>query len=846
MTLSDKMAYKQVIGCLMLDPSLLLEYTDIDPMDFDLKVARICFIIIKRLFGEGAEKLTPIEIDQEVEKYEASFVIYKQEGGLDFLKVCYEFAEPSNFDLYYTRLKKYSLLRRLKKEKYDISDFYIEDKEIDDPLVAVKIQERFDEASLEDIMNNVEGKFNQIKAEFTKGIRDSGSPAENLDTLMEELQTSPNIGPELEGKIFSSACRGAREGCFYLKSAGSGAGKALPNSTVIPTPAGKRQVKDIKVGDYLFDAFGRPTKVLGVYPQGEKEVWEIEFKDGRKAHCCKDHLWSYCTGDQSIKSRKERKFSTSTLEQLANLLDSHHEKSYKVMVPMQYAVEYPEKEFYSSPYSMGVFLADKSLRYQLYHERLAILHNYPELRQAKDKFIPEDYLFGSVEQRFELLNGLLDISGNVRKKGQISVCIIGEKLKDNVIDLCQSLGLKVHVLDSHYKDANVCYNLGITGRPEDKIKLFKLKKKKDIILQWYNNNKQKESNNYLSVINIKPCDYKEEMTCFYVDNDEHLFLTEEYIVTHNTRTFIYDACHLCYPIRWSHEKATFIKEIDENGKIRDARRILFIVTEMDREELQTIILSYLSGVNEEHILTNNYELGEKSRVNFAVEIVKHYSDFFSIETISDPNLMNIETTIKKYATINEIKYVFFDYIHTTPSLISQFSKSGLREDVVLMMMSNQLKQLAKDYKLFIFSGTQVNATAMGDGDGEFKNEMSIRGAKSTSDKADLGYVMTRVSEKTWNSLVLTLKSAVHQGFIDAKYVNDLSYKPTHVIDIYKMRRGRYKNVRIWINLDLGTGRRIDLFMTTADNQPIRSDFTIYITLKEEEITNWRENDNIFK
>ena len=537
MTLSDKMAYRQIIGGLMINPLLFLEYPDIEPTDFDIKVARICFLIIKKLFLAGAEKLTPIEVDQEVEKYDNSLVIYKENGGLDFLKICYEFAEVSNFDLYYTRLKKYSLLRRLYKEKYDISDYYIEDKDINNPLESLAVQERFDEASVEDILNNVEGKFNAIRSDFTKGTNGNGSPANNLDDLMNDLASSPNIGPDLEGKIFSSAVRGAREGCFYLKSASSGSGKS--------------------------------------------------------------------------------------------------------------------------------------------------------------------------------------------------------------------------------------------------------------------------------------------------------------------RTFVYDACHLCYPIHWSHEKNTFIREIDGSGALRKARKVLFIVTEMDIEELQTIILSYLSGVNEEHILTNNYALGEKSRVDFAIKIIKHFSDYFFIETISDPNLINIETTIKKYATIDHVKYVFFDYIHTAPSLVNQFARSGLREDVVLMMMANQLKQLAKDYKLFVFSGTQVNATAMGDNDGEFKNETSIRASKSITDKSDVSYVMTRVSEKNWNSLIPTLKTAARQGYIDAKYVENPNYRPTHVIDIYKMRRGRYKNVRIWINLDLGTGRRTDLFMTTADNQPIGSDFTIYTTIKEECIDNWN-NDNDIK
>ena len=140
MTLSDKMAYRQVIGCLMQNPLLFVEYMDMCPTDFDWKVARVCFLIIKQLYQEGATKLTPIEVDQEIEKHTNSAIIYRNENGLDFLKSSYEFAEPSNFPLYYNRLKKYALLRRLVKDGYDVREFYIDDKSADNPLEEVRAQ----------------------------------------------------------------------------------------------------------------------------------------------------------------------------------------------------------------------------------------------------------------------------------------------------------------------------------------------------------------------------------------------------------------------------------------------------------------------------------------------------------------------------------------------------------------------------------------------------------------------------------------------------------------------------------------------------------------------------------
>ena len=530
MTLSDKAAYREVIGSLMQNPLLFLEYTDLSPADFDGSIYKVCLITIQHLYNGGAKSITPIEIDQELNRTNnLALDIYKRENGLDFIKDAYENAKLSNFDFFYKRVKKYSLLRRLKAEKYDISEFYIDDKENSDPLKETLTQEHFDDSSLEDILNSVESKYNIIRRDFLNGGKTKGDPAEGVNELIDELQRNPNIGPCLEGKIFNHACRGARTGCFYLKSASTNAGK--------------------------------------------------------------------------------------------------------------------------------------------------------------------------------------------------------------------------------------------------------------------------------------------------------------------TRTSVFDACKLAYPIRWSHDLQCFVHDIEkETGEIIQPRKVLFIVTEMDKEELQTIMLAYLSGVDEDHILRGKYDLGELTRVKYAAKIMKDYSGYFIIEEISEPNLINVEATIKKYTTIDQVKYIFFDYIHTTASMMNQFAKNNLREDSILMMMANQLKQLAKDYNVFIFSATQVNAGAMMD-DGEFKNETCIRGAKSIADKADMGYIMTRVSDKVWNNLLPTFKMAARDGRLDQNLIEN---KPTHIIDIYKMRRGQYKNVRIWLSLHLGTGYRKDLFITNADNCPISTGGIIEIVspLMEQPILDW--------
>lgn len=775
MVLSDINTYRQVIGCLMKKPLLFTEYQDLRIQDFDLKVPRIVFSVIKNMFESGAMELSPVEVDLEIDNHEAISVIYKSNHGLDFLKESYEYSRVENFEYYYKRLKKLSLLRELKKNNYDISSYYKENFE--SLKEEEKANELFESSSVDDILMSVEGKYNKIKNDFINGGKHSGNAANGLRELVDELMLKPEIGPALCGDYFSTACRGARLGKYYLRSASSGSGKRIADYTPIPTPEGWKTVGDIKVGDYIFGKNGQPTKVLKLYKNTEK-IWKISFSDGRTIDCCGEHLWEYYY--KSHRGYEKRVENTQTIyaraKRLKNGFKTADNGGWRFKIPMNEAVEYPEQSFKISPYAMGLALGDGSFRngsaftfssstdelpillakelgenitykkdkcnytYYFYTDREQknryklkdFLEEELELIGAysQDKYIPKKYLLSSTEQRFELLRGLLDTDGSIDEdKGRIRFTTISKRMAEDVSELCHSLGMITGIsVDTHreYKNSNgECYIVTIQCKKELKPFLFKLEKKKTRAINFIKSRKRTENKDKLSIINIEPTEESTSMTCFTVDAEDCLFQVGDFIVTHNTRLAVFDACKICFPIHYSLDKGTFVVEVDDKGEVRPPRKTLIITTEMGKDEIQTIVLAYLSGVNEAHILTGKYELGEKDRVYYATQIVEKYQNYFYIEEISDPNLTNVESTIKRYATIEEVDFVFYDYIFSSPSLVSQFSDSKLREDVVLMMLSNQLKQLAKDYNIFIFSSTQVNANAMTE-EG-FKNESCIRG-----------------------------------------------------------------------------------------------------------------------
>lgn len=171
-----------------------------------------------------------------------------------------------------------------------------------------------------------------------------------------------------------------------------------------------------------------------------------------------------------------------------------------------------------------------------------------------------------------------------------------------------------------------------------------------------------------------------------------------------TRALVADACYFSceeiYDKRWG----TWIK----TGK---GQPTLFIATEQDKSEIQTMALAFLAEVNEQHILDGKYENDEYERVLKAGEILKNAPLW--IEEVPDFSLSDIELIIKKNIRDRDVRYVCYDYIHTSMKILEEITKrSGgvkLREDNALFMLSTKLKDICNQYDVFIISATQLNA-----------------------------------------------------------------------------------------------------------------------------------------
>lgn len=370
---------------------------------------------------------------------------------------------------------------------------------------------------------------------------------------------------------------------------GVGLGKAQPLDAKVLTPQGWTTMGEIKVGDLVMTRKGTPTVVTAIYPQGKKEIFEVTFSDGAKTRCCDEHLWLTQTeNDRKVmlyhKSRGRDLFIKGTPKQLSEIRKTllHGKKQKNHKIPIVCPVEFEERRYEIDPYVLGIMLGDggMSANFATFTNsneevvsrfKKVIEKDFPEVAlksrkksnefriakkvldgksnsfvqalkhlnligcRSEHKFVPPEYLFGSKTQRIDLLNGLMDTDGYVSKDGiTVQFNSSSRQLAEAVRELVQSLGgiawikvKKTPKLDSHI----------VSIRMPAEINPFSLSRKALRV---------KPKTKYVPVryiVDVKSVGF-EEAQCIQVEDEEHLYVTDDYIVTHNTFTALAAVQHV--------------------------------------------------------------------------------------------------------------------------------------------------------------------------------------------------------------------------------------------------------------------------------------------------------------
>jgi replicative DNA helicase len=347
--------------------------------------------------------------------------------------------------------------------------------------------------------------------------------------------------------------------------------KAIANSAKLLTPSGWIRNGDVKVGDLVIGSNGMPTRVLGVYPQGKLPMFKVTMNDGGSTRCCGDHLWFTQTRNERRRGSPGSVKITSEMIGTLKGEGGRANHSIPTVKPVHFA---PREKLPLDPYVLGALLGDGHLGkhttiskpdmdlFEKVQDRLppgchtrvsTTALNCPSMRisgikhtieglgllgtRALTKFIPREYFLASIEDRLELLRGLLDTGGTVNPDGlKYEFSSASVQLRDGVVEIARSLGALV---TTGVTEAPVYTYKGkqLAGHPSYlasirffdgtvavsiRSRLDKLRPEKDT-----------EKSRHRQIISIEP-DGEEECLCIAVDAPDHLYVTDDFIVTHNT------------------------------------------------------------------------------------------------------------------------------------------------------------------------------------------------------------------------------------------------------------------------------------------------------------------------
>ncbi len=347
-------------------------------------------------------------------------------------------------------------------------------------------------------------------------------------------------------------------------------GKMQPYDAKVLTPYGFVDMGSLSVGDAITSRDGNAQNVLRIFEHGFKDVYRITFDDGASTECGLEHLWSVAF------KKPHYKYSDYETHTLENII-SHISNGEKAAIPFCLPINFQSDKLPIKPYTLGVLLGDgccrgcnitvssddneiieriendgykctkvkdpQSCDYRLRREGL-----WDELTAiglkgtySWEKFIPHVYLHADVKSRLELIQGLIDTDGHVDKLGHIQFYTVSPQLAKDVQWLVRSLGGRCSIIvkktsfvyDGIKKQGRDCYVLNINTPINHQT--VGLNRKRERLLKGYRNGRTQMRRVIKSIKYVG----KKQCRCIRVSNPDHLYVTDDFIVTHNTFSMIF-------------------------------------------------------------------------------------------------------------------------------------------------------------------------------------------------------------------------------------------------------------------------------------------------------------------
>jgi DNA polymerase-3 subunit gamma/tau len=527
----------------------------------------------------------------------------------------------------------------------------------------------------------------------------------------------------------------------YLFTGGAGTGKAQPLYSKVLTPSGFIKMGDVEVNTEVIGRDGNIHKVTSIYDRGVRDIYEVTFSDGTNVRCCDEHLWTV----QKNASNPSAGFKVIMLKDILNKPlyrewvskdDGNTYKSWLYFLPKVEPAQFSKKHIFIPPYVMGLLIADGSLTYStgisIYEDdvknKVANLiepfgyelhlksQTHPEVKdyeivqtnrvcnsenkfskeiknyglnvRSEHKHIPYDYLYGSIEDRIELIRGIFDGDAYIDKRQSgISYTTVSEQLAKDIAFLVRSLGGYASISgpnSSHYLNEDK-ERIKALDHYDLYIKLPKtiipISSNKHLAKYKTGNTTPKKSIRKIEYIGKEPC------KCIMVDSEEHLYITDGYTVTHNTTNARIFANEI-------NEGKGNIIEMDaaSNNSVDDTRRI---IEDAKHKSMTSKYKVYL--LDEVHMISN-------AGWNSLLKIIEEppASTIFIFCTTDPQKIPNtILSRVQRYdfrkisfeGIVNRLKYIIecenkeganITYTDDALEYISKLADGGMRDSITTL------------------------------------------------------------------------------------------------------------------------------------------------------------------
>jgi predicted phage terminase large subunit-like protein len=330
-------------------------------------------------------------------------------------------------------------------------------------------------------------------------------------------------------------------------------GKALWDETPVFTKDGWKRHGDLIVGDYVFNQYGEPVKVLAVQTSYIHNCVRVEF-DNETIICAKEHEWIVWT-DRSRKINGQYIGRQKELLEAQHIFDGYQAKN--PAVELSKCLIMPEKELPIDPYVLGYWLGNGTSKNGILNCGLSDAHNYERLGNKKDyhnesritveglttklrennliynKHIPVEYLTASLEQRKQLFYGLMDSDGYCDTRGRCEYTSINETLASDVATLIRSLGYKVSIIigDATLNGKVISKKYRVCFSPCKSDKIFTLQRRQNRVDTKPTTDREDKFRHFIK--SVKDCG-RYSVKCITVEGGIYL-AGKNLIQTHNSR-----------------------------------------------------------------------------------------------------------------------------------------------------------------------------------------------------------------------------------------------------------------------------------------------------------------------